>query len=100
MSTLASPCLDPEEARLRKMSRRSKVIQELVQTERDFLTDMELCVREVVKPLRESQVHPVCARHTYSTNPNPEGEPGTPCLCTTQTLLETAVPTWSRERGR
>ena len=62
MSTLTSPCLDPEEARLRKMSRRSKVIQELVQTERDFLTDMELCVQEVVKPLRESQVDPVCAR--------------------------------------
>ncbi|XP_062334814.1 rho guanine nucleotide exchange factor 38 isoform X1 [Osmerus eperlanus] len=56
MSTLTSPCLDPEEARLRKMSRRSKVIQELVQTERDFLTDMELCVREVVKPLRENQL--------------------------------------------
>nr|XP_046164441.1 rho guanine nucleotide exchange factor 38 isoform X1 [Oncorhynchus gorbuscha] len=55
-SILASPALDPVEVRLRKMSRRSKVIQELVQTERDFLTDLELCIREVVKPLRDRQV--------------------------------------------
>ncbi|CAB1327335.1 unnamed protein product [Coregonus sp. 'balchen'] len=55
-SILASPALEPEEVRLRKMSRRSKVIQELVQTERDFLTDLELCIREVVKPLRDRQV--------------------------------------------
>lgn len=55
-SILASPALDPAEVRLRKMSRRSKVIQELVQTERDFLTDLELCIREVVKPLRDRQV--------------------------------------------
>lgn len=55
----SSLALDPEELRLRKMSRRSKVIQELVQTERDFLTDLELCIREVVKPLRDTQVNPV-----------------------------------------
>ncbi|KAM6972677.1 rho guanine nucleotide exchange factor 38 [Aplochiton taeniatus] len=56
LSSPTSPALDPEELRLRKMSRRSKVIQELVQTERDYLTDLELCIREVVKPLRERQV--------------------------------------------
>ncbi|KAL1023809.1 hypothetical protein UPYG_G00046510 [Umbra pygmaea] len=55
-SILASPSLDPEEVRERKMSRRSKVIQELVQTEQDFLTDLELCIREVVQPLRETQL--------------------------------------------
>ncbi|XP_054634687.1 rho guanine nucleotide exchange factor 38 isoform X2 [Dunckerocampus dactyliophorus] len=48
--------LDPEEVRLRKMKRRSKVIQELIQTEKDYLTDMELCIREVVQPLRNMQV--------------------------------------------
>ncbi|XP_066576752.1 rho guanine nucleotide exchange factor 38 [Amia ocellicauda] len=52
----ASPALSPQETRLRKMLRRSKVIQELVQTERDYLTDLELCIREVVQPLRELQV--------------------------------------------
>ncbi|XP_008285387.1 rho guanine nucleotide exchange factor 38 [Stegastes partitus] len=56
LSTPPSPALDPEEARLRKMNRRAKVIQELVQTEKDFLTDLELCIREVVQPLRNLQV--------------------------------------------
>lgn len=56
LSTPPSPALDPEEVRLRKMNRRAKVIQELVQTEKDYLTDMELCIREVVQPLRNLQV--------------------------------------------
>ncbi|KAL6110767.1 arhgef38 [Pungitius sinensis] len=51
-----SPALDPEEVRSRKMKRRAMVIQELVQTERDFLTDLELSIREVVQPLRNLQV--------------------------------------------
>lgn len=58
-STPPSPALDPEEVRSRKMKRRAMVIQELVQTERDFLTDLELCIREVVQPLRNLQVHAV-----------------------------------------
>ncbi|XP_060951488.1 rho guanine nucleotide exchange factor 38 [Limanda limanda] len=56
LSTPPSPAMDPEEVRLRKMSRRAKVIQELVQTEKDYLTDLELCIREVVQPLRNTQV--------------------------------------------
>ncbi|KAJ8335784.1 hypothetical protein SKAU_G00391260 [Synaphobranchus kaupii] len=56
LSSLASPVLEPEEVRHRKMIRRSKVIQELVQTEKDFLTDTELCIKEVLQPLREAQV--------------------------------------------
>lgn len=56
-STPPSPALDPEEMRLRKMTRRAKVIQELVQTEKDYLTDLELCIREVVQPLRNAQVN-------------------------------------------
>ncbi|KAG7278560.1 hypothetical protein CRUP_033428 [Coryphaenoides rupestris] len=56
LSAPTSPAPDPEEVRSRKMSRRAKVLQELMQTERDYLTDMELCVREVLKPLRELQV--------------------------------------------
>lgn len=57
LSTPTSPVLDPEEIRRRKMTRRSKVIQELVQTEKDYLTDLELCIREVVQPLRNLQVN-------------------------------------------
>uniref|UniRef100_A0A3P8UM01 Dynamin-binding protein n=1 Tax=Cynoglossus semilaevis TaxID=244447 RepID=A0A3P8UM01_CYNSE len=56
LSTPSSPAVDPEEVRLRKMKRRAKVIQELVQTEKDYLTDLELCIREVVQPLRNMQV--------------------------------------------
>lgn len=56
LSTPTSPALDPEEIRQRKMKRRSKVIQELLKTEKDFLTDLELCIREVVQPLRNMQV--------------------------------------------
>ncbi|XP_061535706.1 rho guanine nucleotide exchange factor 38 isoform X2 [Phycodurus eques] len=52
LSTPTSPALDPEEVRLRKMNRRAKVIQELMQTEKDYLTELELCIREVVLPLR------------------------------------------------
>ncbi|XP_069047389.1 rho guanine nucleotide exchange factor 38 [Lepisosteus oculatus] len=52
----ASPALNPEEVRLRKMSRRSKVINELIQTEKDYLTDLEHCIKEVVEPLKEAQV--------------------------------------------
>ncbi|KAM9819509.1 rho guanine nucleotide exchange factor 38 [Syngnathus typhle] len=56
LSSPASPALDPEEVRSRKMNRRSKVIQELIQTEKDFHTDLELCIREVLQPLRSIQV--------------------------------------------
>lgn len=56
LSTLPSPILDLEEVRERKMKRRAKVIKELVQTEKDYLTDLELCIREVVQPLRKLQV--------------------------------------------
>jgi len=56
-STPPSPALDPEEVRSRMMNRRAKVIQELVQTEKDYLTELELCIREVVLPLRNLQVH-------------------------------------------
>ncbi|KAG7221857.1 hypothetical protein INR49_017033 [Caranx melampygus] len=56
LSTPTSPAIDPEEVRLRKMKRRAKVIQELVQTEKDYLTGLELCIREVVQPLRQMQV--------------------------------------------
>ncbi|XP_011474389.2 rho guanine nucleotide exchange factor 38 [Oryzias latipes] len=56
MSTPLSPILDPEEVRLRKMNRRANVIKELVQTEKDYLTDLELCIKEVVQPLRKMQV--------------------------------------------
>ncbi|XP_053317497.1 rho guanine nucleotide exchange factor 38 [Spea bombifrons] len=51
-SVPTSPTQDTEELRTRKMAKRAKIISELIQTEKDFLNDLELCIREVVQPLR------------------------------------------------
>ncbi|XP_011359791.1 rho guanine nucleotide exchange factor 38 [Pteropus vampyrus] len=40
----------------RMMAKRSKIIRELIQTEKDYLNDLELCIREVVQPLRNKQI--------------------------------------------
>ncbi|XP_016079078.1 PREDICTED: rho guanine nucleotide exchange factor 38 [Miniopterus natalensis] len=54
----AGQALPQEEAlqTQRMMARRSRVIRELIQTEKDYLTDLELCIREVVQPLRSKQI--------------------------------------------
>ncbi|XP_078269088.1 rho guanine nucleotide exchange factor 38 [Rhinoraja longicauda] len=52
----ATPPLDPAEQRELLMRRRRKVIEELVQTERDHCKDLELCITQVVQPLREKQI--------------------------------------------
>ncbi|KAK6494084.1 rho guanine nucleotide exchange factor 38-like [Huso huso] len=56
ISTPSSPTIDLEELKKRMMDKRSKVIHELVQTEKDYITDLELCIKEVVQPLRDIQV--------------------------------------------
>lgn len=53
---LPSPLLEPEEIRHRKMVKRSKVIEELVRTEEEYLRNLELCISEVLIPLRNTQV--------------------------------------------
>uniref|UniRef100_A0A452EBQ7 Rho guanine nucleotide exchange factor 38 n=1 Tax=Capra hircus TaxID=9925 RepID=A0A452EBQ7_CAPHI len=40
----------------RMMAKRAKIIKELIQTEKDYLNDLELWVQEVVQPLRNKQV--------------------------------------------
>lgn len=51
--------LTPEEEHQMKrmMAKREKIIKELIQTEKDYLNDLELCVREVVQPLRNKKVN-------------------------------------------
>ncbi|XP_028834512.1 rho guanine nucleotide exchange factor 38 isoform X1 [Denticeps clupeoides] len=56
LASPTSPTLDSEEIRQRKMAKRSKVIEELVKTEKDYQIDLELCIQEVLQPLREVQV--------------------------------------------
>lgn len=44
---------DPEQ---RMLEKRSKVIEELLQTERDYIKDLDMCRTEIIKPLQRKQV--------------------------------------------
>ncbi|XP_029383477.1 dynamin-binding protein isoform X3 [Echeneis naucrates] len=44
---------DPE---LRMLEKRSKVIEELLQTEKDYIKDLQMCVKEIIEPLQKKQV--------------------------------------------
>uniref|UniRef100_A0A6J0UHK1 Dynamin-binding protein n=1 Tax=Pogona vitticeps TaxID=103695 RepID=A0A6J0UHK1_9SAUR len=43
----------------RMLEKRAKVIEELLQTERDYIRDLEMCVQKVLVPLQEAQVRMV-----------------------------------------
>ncbi|XP_076007989.1 dynamin-binding protein isoform X2 [Genypterus blacodes] len=47
---------DPE---LRMMEKRSKVIEELLQTEKDYIKDLQMCVKEIIQPLQRKRVQNV-----------------------------------------
>ncbi|ELW64109.1 Dynamin-binding protein [Tupaia chinensis] len=55
-SAAQGPALETEHQLRRVMAKRARIMAELIQTERDYLNDLELCVREVVRPLREKQL--------------------------------------------
>uniref|UniRef100_A0A8C9DIA8 DH domain-containing protein n=1 Tax=Prolemur simus TaxID=1328070 RepID=A0A8C9DIA8_PROSS len=55
-SGVEAPGSEEEHQMRRMMAKRAKIIRELIQTEKDYLNDLELCVREVVQPLREKQI--------------------------------------------
>uniref|UniRef100_A0A0B8RXW2 Rho guanine nucleotide exchange factor 38 n=1 Tax=Philothamnus irregularis TaxID=1899461 RepID=A0A0B8RXW2_9SAUR len=49
--------LETEEQLIKRMmTRRQKIIAEILQTERDYLSDLELCIRIVVEPLKKRQI--------------------------------------------
>ncbi|XP_013917587.1 PREDICTED: rho guanine nucleotide exchange factor 38 [Thamnophis sirtalis] len=49
--------LETEEQLIKRMmARRQKIIAEILQTERDYLGDLELCIRIVVEPLKKRQI--------------------------------------------
>ncbi|KAJ1217501.1 hypothetical protein NDU88_005095 [Pleurodeles waltl] len=54
-SAPTTPTHEPEEVLQRMMAKRLKIIGELMQTEKDYLTDLEYCIKEVVQPLRSKQ---------------------------------------------
>lgn len=45
---------DPEQ---RMLEKRAKVIEELLQTEKDYIKDLQMCVEEIIEPLQGKQVH-------------------------------------------
>ncbi|NXH94054.1 DNMBP protein, partial [Pachycephala philippinensis] len=63
MTLLSSqtPSLEPssaatESAEQRMLEKRAKVIEELLQTERDYIRDLEMCVERIMVPLQEAQM--------------------------------------------
>uniref|UniRef100_A0A8C4W1L3 Rho guanine nucleotide exchange factor 38 n=2 Tax=Gopherus TaxID=38771 RepID=A0A8C4W1L3_9SAUR len=56
LSPVTSLQENEEQLTRRMMAKRVKIIAELVQTEKDYLHDLELCIREVVQPLRHKQI--------------------------------------------
>ncbi|XP_077358222.1 dynamin-binding protein isoform X4 [Festucalex cinctus] len=54
----ATPSADAgtEDPELRMLEKRSKVIEELLQTEKDYIKDLQMCVVEIVEPLQRKQV--------------------------------------------
>ncbi|NXQ61680.1 ARH38 factor, partial [Anthoscopus minutus] len=52
----ATPPQEDEEVSRRMMARRVKIIAELLQTEKDYISDLDLCIKEVIQPLRNKQI--------------------------------------------
>lgn len=46
-------CHSPEQ---RMLEKRAKVIEELLQTERDYIRDLEMCIERIMVPLQLAQV--------------------------------------------
>ncbi|NWH72026.1 ARH38 factor, partial [Piaya cayana] len=55
-STDTSPQEDEEQVSRRMMAKRVKIIAELMQTEKDYISDLDLCIKEVIQPLRNKQI--------------------------------------------
>ncbi|XP_054838699.1 dynamin-binding protein [Eublepharis macularius] len=53
LEAAAASTPNPEQ---RMLEKRAKVIEELLQTERDYIRDLEMCVQKVQVPLQEAQV--------------------------------------------
>ncbi|XP_054846275.1 rho guanine nucleotide exchange factor 38 [Eublepharis macularius] len=53
---VGSPLESEEQQNRRMMAKRQKIIAEMVQTERDYFHNLDLCIRIVVEPLRRMQI--------------------------------------------
>ncbi|NWU96177.1 ARH38 factor, partial [Upupa epops] len=55
-STPATSQQEDTEQVSRLMDKRVKIIAELTQTEKDYISDLDLCIKEVIQPLRNKQI--------------------------------------------
>ncbi|NXU28851.1 ARH38 factor, partial [Thalassarche chlororhynchos] len=55
-SPATSPQEDEGQVSRRMMAKRVKIIAELMQTEKDYISDLDLCIKEVIQPLRNKQI--------------------------------------------
>ncbi|KAL1787756.1 dynamin-binding protein isoform X1 [Sigmodon hispidus] len=57
-SSLVAPSgsVSPETPEQRMLEKRAKVVAELVQTEKDYIRDLEMCIERVMVPLQQAQV--------------------------------------------
>ncbi|NXR09692.1 DNMBP protein, partial [Semnornis frantzii] len=53
LETSSAATESPEQ---RMLEKRSKVVEELLQTERDYIRDLEMCVERIMVPLQQAQV--------------------------------------------
>ncbi|XP_051925285.1 dynamin-binding protein isoform X3 [Hippocampus zosterae] len=51
-----APDAAAEDPELRMLEKRSKVIEEMLQTEKDYIKDLQMCVLEIIEPLKKKQV--------------------------------------------
>ncbi|XP_072312665.1 dynamin-binding protein isoform X2 [Eucyclogobius newberryi] len=54
-----APSAEAEDPEVRMLEKRSKVIEELLQTEQDYIKDLQMCVEEIIEPLQQNQVRNV-----------------------------------------
>lgn len=56
VSTTPTASTGSEDPETRMLEKRSKVIEELLLTERDYIKDLQMCVEEIIEPLQQKQV--------------------------------------------
>ncbi|MEQ2259428.1 hypothetical protein XENORESO_011641 [Xenotaenia resolanae] len=47
----------PEDPEQRMLEKRLKVIEELLQTEEDYINDLQMCINEIIVPLQKKKVN-------------------------------------------
>lgn len=56
------------------LEKRSKVIEELLQTEKDYIKDLQMCVEEIIEPLQKKQVRRCRRGENMSSSSKPNQE--------------------------